>query len=352
MKTKGFTLIELLAVIVILAIIALIATPIILGIITDARKEANLRSAELYIVAVKQSIARKSLTTEITNTTCTVQSNGNISCEGVSGELEVQMSGNKATEGTIVIERGDVVDVQNLKVNNITYKYDNTRTLVEGTSSGQSSLFLCERQNGTSKTTGAEYECHLDIDRTFYVLGENANDSTKIDLIMDRNYVDTNVTKSTPWCDPSGDPGYYNTCIPNITRYVPYIQTAFGNDVVVSLPTYDQIYAVNESDTLTSTPWLYGNLHSYEEDGALNQAQLQCANAYEASSQEVPMNIACEDYIVPIGYWTSSPYPSDLDYAWCVTTYDGGVLEPSAPDNLMPPAGVRPVITVSESLMD
>ena len=134
MKTKGFTLIELLAVIVILAIIALIATPIILGIITDARKQANMRSAELYIVAVKQSIARKSLTTEITNTTCTVQSNGNISCTGVSGELEVQMSGNKATEGTIVIERGDVVDVQNLKVNNITYKYDNTRTLVEGTS--------------------------------------------------------------------------------------------------------------------------------------------------------------------------------------------------------------------------
>ena len=44
---KGFTLIELLAVIVILAIIALIATPIILGIINYARKESNERSAEL-----------------------------------------------------------------------------------------------------------------------------------------------------------------------------------------------------------------------------------------------------------------------------------------------------------------
>ena len=44
------------------------------------------------------------------------------------------MSGNKATEGTIIIERGDVVDVQNLNVNGTTYKYDNTRTLVEGTS--------------------------------------------------------------------------------------------------------------------------------------------------------------------------------------------------------------------------
>lgn len=47
MRNKGFTLIELLAVIVILAIIALIATPIILGIINDARKQSKQRTAEL-----------------------------------------------------------------------------------------------------------------------------------------------------------------------------------------------------------------------------------------------------------------------------------------------------------------
>ena len=50
---KGFTLIELLAVIVILAIIALIATPIILGIINDARDEAKKRSAELVYTGVE-----------------------------------------------------------------------------------------------------------------------------------------------------------------------------------------------------------------------------------------------------------------------------------------------------------
>ena len=62
MKNKGFTLIELLAVIVILAIIALIATPIILGIINDARKESNERSVELYAAAVKNGIAAHQLT--------------------------------------------------------------------------------------------------------------------------------------------------------------------------------------------------------------------------------------------------------------------------------------------------
>ena len=54
---KGFTLIELLAVIVILAIISLIATPIILSIIEDAREEANKRSIELYASAIKNGIA-------------------------------------------------------------------------------------------------------------------------------------------------------------------------------------------------------------------------------------------------------------------------------------------------------
>jgi len=53
MKNKGFTLIELLAVIVILAIIALIATPIILGIIDDARKSSSERGAELVISSVE-----------------------------------------------------------------------------------------------------------------------------------------------------------------------------------------------------------------------------------------------------------------------------------------------------------
>ena len=44
---KGFTLIELLAVIIILAIIALIATPIVLNVINDARKSAGLSETEV-----------------------------------------------------------------------------------------------------------------------------------------------------------------------------------------------------------------------------------------------------------------------------------------------------------------
>ena len=42
---KGFTLIELLAVIIILAVIALIATPVVLNVVENARVEAAKNSA-------------------------------------------------------------------------------------------------------------------------------------------------------------------------------------------------------------------------------------------------------------------------------------------------------------------
>ena len=58
---KGFTLIELLAVIVILAIIALIATPIILNMINDARKSAAKDSAYGYIDAVEKYVTLASM---------------------------------------------------------------------------------------------------------------------------------------------------------------------------------------------------------------------------------------------------------------------------------------------------
>ena len=51
MNKKGFTLIELLAVIVVLAIIALIATPIVMNTIKTAQEGANARSVEGYMKA-------------------------------------------------------------------------------------------------------------------------------------------------------------------------------------------------------------------------------------------------------------------------------------------------------------
>lgn len=56
-QNKGFTLIELLAVIVILAVIALIATPLVMSTINDARKNSAINSAYGYIKALEVSMS-------------------------------------------------------------------------------------------------------------------------------------------------------------------------------------------------------------------------------------------------------------------------------------------------------
>ncbi len=63
-NSKGFTLIELLAVIVILAIIALITTPIILNVIEDSRKNAAVDKAWGIIDAVRVAYAQAQVGSE------------------------------------------------------------------------------------------------------------------------------------------------------------------------------------------------------------------------------------------------------------------------------------------------
>ena len=102
---KGFTLIELLAVIVILAVIALIATPIILNIINDSRKQAAKSSAELYVNGLVKQIAAKNMINEFNPTSCTI-TNGSVTCDGVS--LDYQVNGKKPTSGSISFNNGVV----------------------------------------------------------------------------------------------------------------------------------------------------------------------------------------------------------------------------------------------------
>ena len=124
---KGFTLIELLAVIVILAIIALIATPIVLDIISDTKESALLRSAEFYLDGVEFSIASAKLNNRtIKDGKYTIMSSGNICIEDYdettkeckdndsnsgNNELVVDVNGEKPKEGFITISGGVISDI-------------------------------------------------------------------------------------------------------------------------------------------------------------------------------------------------------------------------------------------------
>ena len=103
MKNKGFTLIELLAVIVILAIIALIATPIVMNLITKSQEGADARSVEAYGKALESAYYQARLTNpsvEPNPDTLTVEISGDtVSCtkKSITG-TEVVLSG--CTVGT------------------------------------------------------------------------------------------------------------------------------------------------------------------------------------------------------------------------------------------------------------
>ena len=111
---KGFTLIELLAVIVILAIIAAIATPIILNIINNSRKESIRLSAEHYIDAVHIAISKDKLKnpTRSYDGTYNIEDNGEtITREGDELSLKVEYTGKGLESGQIEISNGKVIEL-------------------------------------------------------------------------------------------------------------------------------------------------------------------------------------------------------------------------------------------------
>ena len=107
-NTKGFTLIELLAVIVVLAIIALIATPIVLNLINDARRGAAESSATAYVKGVENAVLStmvqdvdavicSSYTVDKKTATCTDATETG----KVGGVLTVDVDGTVPDSGTI-----------------------------------------------------------------------------------------------------------------------------------------------------------------------------------------------------------------------------------------------------------
>ncbi len=330
---KGFTLIELLAVIVILAIIALIATPIVLSIIEDSKSNANLRSAENYLTAAKQSITNYQMNNpeQSVSGVYKVMKNGNLckgtidndKCNGI--EIRVQVSGEKIMPSSITIgDTGDLTNVEGLEINGKNYAYTNGKL----TPSKKSTL-ICELSEGTSKTIGSKYTCHLDSDRTFYVLEATDNN---ISLIMDRNFTDGDGTNNTvsptlTWCtDGSSD----NTACKNITSKeegtpLKHIQDVFGDTVEVIIPTKIQI---ENSYTDTMPEWLYGNLSKY--DSNMKEIESPFKGIW--------------------GYWTSSIHEQTLERAYGIRTT--GIIDVNRVDQSGGGYGIRPVITILKSQLD
>ena len=119
MKKKGFTLIELLAVIVILAIIALIATPLVLKYIEKSRSESKVDSAYSFV---------RNLETEMAN--YAIGHNGTkynkIGLQDINslGELNTTVKGENPTDGKVCISSLGEIEKAMLQYGNYYVSYD------------------------------------------------------------------------------------------------------------------------------------------------------------------------------------------------------------------------------------
>ena len=151
MKKKGFTLVELLAVIVILAIIALIATPIILNVIGDAKKGAAIQSLNGYIDAAEKAIAMNQL--EEDSTFPTSDASGCYELKNLDKFIKVKGTKPKlGTDAKICFKNGDVKSIDELEIDGYEMKYEDEKYYINGeeypvedngnggTSGGESSL--------------------------------------------------------------------------------------------------------------------------------------------------------------------------------------------------------------------
>ena len=102
---KGFTLIELLAVIIILAIVALIAIPIILNVVDDARISAGRSEASMIYSGINNYCATSAMKNQLNGTT-------DICTDGVTiGEVATMVSLGNATVTEVSYRDGKVTNL-------------------------------------------------------------------------------------------------------------------------------------------------------------------------------------------------------------------------------------------------
>ena len=330
MRKNGFTLIELLAVIVILAIIALIATPIVLSIIDNTKQSSMLRSAEMYLKGVETSVATATLHNKvIKDDKYNILSDGNIClkyneqnpsvCEE---KLEIKMNGEVPSSGTVTIQNGQIKDIE--------LKYENS--IIVKNFGGQVIYKIklndvCQLADGyTANQIGAKYTCDFGGgNKNFYILELGTNpvsnstlESDEVALILEGNY-DTTIQA---WCDQNGANPRNNVCAADgLTSKLDEIATAYTKleREQIGLPSMEQIMV---ADGKSEDAYTYGP--------SLSNAWLYNwpDNADYGSS-------------APYGYWSSSPFVDFSSSAWNVSY--GGSVNFSGVDVGY---AVRPVITL------
>ena len=356
-RKNGFTLIELLAVIVILAIIALIATPIILGVIDKAKKGAAEQSVNGYINAIENQVVVSQLT------------NGNELVDGVYDLPmdNIEVKGSKPTSGWVEIEKGIVKNYSMVVNGYVITKGEETKQGDKATDKPSGGTVI---KNGPSKTEASETDTHkgivyldpTDLNKTCTkeLAESNLNESGTPTGIKtgcmkwyiysedDSNYtmiLDHDTTSAIVWNNDNKNVTY------NESNVKPELDKLVNDSKWKATPrliTTDEIVTMtgktdfNSSDANT---WFY--LHNNINTNYLgNKAKYSWLFDYTSKCTSYGCNT--EDSNASAGYWTATTIGTAGSGTAVWELYENGSLgERYAQMN----SGVRPVITISKTLI-
>ena len=329
-KNKGFTLVELLAVIVILALIALIATPIILNVINDAKKQAAKDSAYGYMDAVEKYIVSSELEDE------SIQ-DGRYSVEELNKKISVK--GSTPDNGNIEIKNSSVksydIGIDGYVVNN--GKVDKVST-TKSFKNGTAVYYNPETGNKCSKeavksTTGIKNGC-----MKWYVFNDKEGNAT-VNVILDHN-----TTAGVA----------YNSTGSN--SEMKEVKTALENDTknwknTARLITANEVAKITKHPTFDATQigQLWFCLDTNQPDGTTwcSKAQGKSEYAWLFDYTYGCTRCGCNTSDSNTeGYWTSTQYKDNSTHAWIIYRDSNiGINDVNHSSQI----GIRPVITISKS---
>ena len=342
-KKKGFTLVELLAVIVILAIIALIATPIILNVINDSKKQAAKDSAYGYMDAIEKAIIANDVEEE--DDFPTPDSNGCYNLKELNKKVNIKGTKPKIADAAkVCLKEGTTTRLTGVEIDEFTFAYDGkelTQTKNGTTEDTKNYKFYA---NGTAiyynpetgkkcttavSTTGTKSGC-----MKWYAFNDNDKSST-VNVILDHN-----TTAKVAW-NSAGDNGEMKE-----------VKIALENDTK-EWKNKARLITANEIAKITGHPTFDASKTGQSKFYLDSNNQTQTASSTNKSTYAWLFDYTngCADYGCNVsdsstsGYWTSIPNKDDSTSAWRVYRH-GGLSYYSVRSTA---CGIRPVITISKS---
>ena len=298
-RGKGFTLIELIAVLVIMAIIALIVTPLVMSIIRKARISADKRSVDAYGRSIELAIAGYLMDTGDFPTSIE--------------QLTIEYSGDEVVCSTTNLNADSSIYLAGCTVGGRS---------VEGYTYGK------EENTPTPTYTAYSVGDHVSYNGvTYYVIegSDTTNDTVKL-------------LKENPLTKTEMD--NLNLTGITITESNSYGQVQYGSSVDYSTSTVKQVVdawkntAVKSGDTATARLITYDELTDNLGFEKKNEGTI-----YPSSNGDTPTWVYNWNY----WYWTMSQY-GDSSNVWIVDNY--GILHYNDPSNSFK---VRPVLELSKS---